>query len=140
RVLRVLGAATGISLAAALTVFVLAPVLPYLFGHEYVSLVGFVRGLAWVVVPLAIWSVAVEALGASGYHAARATVMGLGSIAGAGLAAAASWYAPPAGTFVSFYVIEIAMVVATWSVFLRFVRRDRERAAREFPAGTVHGH
>ncbi|OAP39853.1 sugar transporter [Sinorhizobium glycinis] len=140
RVLRVLAAATAISLAAALTVFLLAPALPYLFGHEYVSLVGFVRSLSWVVVPLAIWSVAVEALGASGYHAARAAVMGLGSIAGAALAAWASWYAPPAGTFVSFYVIEIAMVVATWTVFLRFVRRDREQAALEYQAGIVHGN
>ncbi|MCA1491267.1 lipopolysaccharide biosynthesis protein [Ensifer sp. NBAIM29] len=130
RVLRVLAAATVIGVAAAVTVFLLAPVLPYLFGTEYVSLVGFVRILCWVVVPLAIWSVAVEALGASGYHAPRATVMGLGSIAGAGLAAWASWYAPPTGTLISFYVIEAAMVAAAWGVFLHFVRRDRESAAR----------
>ncbi|HXV32131.1 MAG TPA: lipopolysaccharide biosynthesis protein, partial [Sinorhizobium sp.] len=136
RVLRVLAAATVIGLAASVTVFLLAPVLPYLFGKDYVSLVGFVRILCWIVVPLAIWSVAVEALGASGYHAPRATVMGLGSIAGAGLAAWASWYAPPIGTFVSFYVIEIAMVVASWSIFLNLVRRDRDNATRlELSAG-----
>ncbi|WP_026614553.1 lipopolysaccharide biosynthesis protein [Ensifer aridi] len=135
RVRRVLAAATLISLAAAVTVFALAPVLPHLFGKDYVSLVGFARSLCWAVVPLAAWSVAAEALGASGYHAARATVIGLGSIAGAGLAAWASWYAPPAGTFVSFYVIEVAMVIATWSVFLHFVRRDREQAALTFEAG-----
>ncbi|WP_085028122.1 lipopolysaccharide biosynthesis protein [Ensifer aridi] len=135
RVRRVLAAATVISLAAAVTVFALAPVLLHLFGKDYVSLVGFARSLCWAVVPLAAWSVAAEALGASGYHAARATVMGLGSIAGAGLAAWASWYAPPAGTFVSFYVIEVAMVIATWSVFLHFVRRDREQAALTFEAG-----
>lgn len=137
RVRRVLAAATVISLAAAVTVFVLAPVLPYLFGKDYLSLVGFVRILCWVVVPLAMWSVAVEALGASGAHAARATVMGLGSIAGAGLAAWASWYAPPMGTFLSFYAIEIAMVVASWSVLLHFVRRDRRQAALTFGAGAI---
>ncbi|WP_027998496.1 lipopolysaccharide biosynthesis protein [Sinorhizobium arboris] len=134
RVRRVLAAATLISLGAATAVFVLAPLLPYLFGNEYLSLVGFVRILCWVVVPLAMWSVAVEALGASGYHAARATVMGFGSVAGAGLAAWASWYAPPTGTFVSFYVIEIAMVAASWGVFLHFVRRDRVQAALTFGA------
>ncbi|WP_331372779.1 lipopolysaccharide biosynthesis protein [Sinorhizobium chiapasense] len=139
RVRKVLIAATGISVAAAVVVFVLAPILPYLFGKDYISLVAFVRNLCWVIVPMAIWSVAVEALGASGYHAARATVMGLGSVAGAALAAWASWYAPPAGTFVSFYVIEIAMVVATWSVFLHFVRRDRAQAGRpELAARMVH--
>jgi O-antigen/teichoic acid export membrane protein len=139
RVLRVLAAATGIGLAAALAVFLLAPVLPYLFGHDYVSLVAFVKDLCWVVVPLAIWSVAVEALGASGYHAERAAVMGLGSVVGAGLAAWASWYAPPVGTFVSFYVIEIAMVAAAWGVFLRLVKRDRARAALAFQPGVAHG-
>ena len=137
RVRRVLAAAIVISLAAAVTVFVLAPVLPYLFGKDYLSLVGFVRSLCWVVVPLAMWSVAVEALGASGAHAARATVMGLGSIAGAGLAAWASWYAPPMGTFLSFYAIEIAMVVASWSVFLQLVRRDRRQAALTLGAGAI---
>lgn len=137
RVRRVLAAAIVISLAAAVTVFVLAPVLPYLFGEDYLSLVGFVRSLCWVVVPLAMWSVAVEALGASGAHAARATVMGLGSIAGAGLAAWASWYAPPTGTFLSFYAIEIAMVVASWSVFLHLVRRDRRQAALTLGAGAI---
>ncbi|MDE3764232.1 lipopolysaccharide biosynthesis protein [Sinorhizobium meliloti] len=137
RVRRVLAAATVISLAAAVTVFVLAPVLPYLFGKDYLSLVGFVRILCWVVVPLAMWSVAVEALGASGAHAARATVMGLGSIAGAGLAVWASWYAPPMGTFLSFYAIEIAMVVASWSVLLHFVRRHRRQAALTFGAGVI---
>jgi O-antigen/teichoic acid export membrane protein len=137
RVRRVLAAAIVISLAAAVTVFVLAPVLPYLFGKDYLSLVGFVRSLCWVVVQLAMWSVAVEALGASGAHAARATVMGLGSIAGAGLAAWASWYAPPMGTFLSFYAIEIAMVVASWSVFLHLVRRDRRQAALTLGAGAI---
>jgi O-antigen/teichoic acid export membrane protein len=112
-----------------MAVFVLAPVLPYLFGHEYLSLVQFVRSLCWVVIPIGMWSIAVEALGAAGYHGARATVMGLGSIAGAGLTAWATWYAPPTGTVVSFYIIETAMVVVTWSVFFRYVKKDRESDA-----------
>lgn len=130
RVRKVLAAATVISLCAALAVFVLAPVLPWLFGRDYVSLVSFTRILCWAVVPVAIWAVAMEALGASGHHPARAAVMGLGSLLGAGLAAWATWYAPPTGTFVSFYVIEIAMVIAGWSVFARLARRDRERHAQ----------
>ncbi|AHK45549.1 polysaccharide biosynthesis protein [Ensifer adhaerens OV14] len=139
RVRKVLVAATSISIAAAIAVFVLAPVLPYLFGKDYVSLVSFVRILCWVVVPIAMWSVAMEALGASGHHPARASVMGLGSVLGAALTAWATWYAPPAGTFISFYVIEIAMVIVSWSVFLRFVRRDREGAVeRVVPARMAH--
>ena len=129
RIRKVLFAATGISLAAATTVFLLAPLLPYLFGHEYLTLVSFVRSLCWVVVPLGMWSIAVEALGAAGYHAARASVMGLGSILGAGLAAWATWYAPPMGTVVSFYVIEIAMVAVAWAVFFRYAKKDEVKDA-----------
>jgi len=140
RVRKVLAAATGISIAAAITVFILAPILPFLFGKDYVSLVSFVRILCWVVIPLAIWSVAVEALGASGHQPTRAAVMGLGSVFGAALAAAATWYAPPTGTFVSFYVIEIVMVVAAWTALLRIVRRDRERAEeQQLETGMAHG-
>lgn len=129
RIRRLALAATGISLAAAVAVFVLAPVLPWLFGRDYVSLVGFARILCWLVVPLAMWAVALEALGAAGHQAQRALVMGLGSLIGAAIAAAATWYAPPTGTFVSFYVIEFAMVIAAWTVLLKVVERDRAQAA-----------
>ncbi|MDU0338480.1 lipopolysaccharide biosynthesis protein [Bosea rubneri] len=140
RVRKVLVAATLISIAAAVAVFVLAPILPFLFGQGYVSLVSFVRILCWAVIPLAIWAVAMEALGASGHQPTRAAVMGLGSLLGAALAAVATWYAPPAGTFVSFYVIEIAMVAASWTALTRIVRRDRERATEQEPgAGMAHG-
>nr|WP_043232128.1 lipopolysaccharide biosynthesis protein [Bosea sp. LC85] len=140
RVRKVLVAATAISIAAAVAVFILAPVLPYLFGRDYVSLVSFIRILCWVVIPLAMWSVAVEALGASGHQPIRAAVMGLGSIIGAAVAACATWYAPPTGTFVSFYVIEVAMVAAAWSALLHVVNRDREEARKQgLAAGIAHG-
>lgn len=138
RIRKLLMAAVGISTAAAIAVYVLAPVLPHLFGQAYVSLVSYTRILCWVVIPLASWAVAVEALGASGHQASRAMVMGLGSLIGAGVAALATWYAPPTGTFVSFYLIEIAMVVAAWSVLLRIVERDRTRAAA-LAEGQPHG-
>ncbi len=128
RVRKVLLAATGICVFAATALFVLAPLLPAIFGQDYVSLVSFTRMLCWVVIPIGMWAVAMEALGAAGRQAQRALVMGLGSLAGAAAAGWATWYAPPAGTFVSFYVIEIAMVIAGWTVFARTVRRDRAKA------------
>jgi O-antigen/teichoic acid export membrane protein len=124
RVRKVLVAATAISFMAACTVYVMAPVLPLLFGRDYLSLVGFARVLCWVVVPMAIWAVALEALGASGQQAARGLVLGLGSILGAALTAGATWLAPPTGTFVAFYVIEIAMAFAAWGTLLRMIRYD----------------
>ena len=127
RVSKIFAVALAISIAAAATVFILAPVLPYLFGHEYTSLIAFVRNLCWVLTPVAGWAIAVEALGASGHQGARASVLGIGSFLGTLLAAWATWYAPPVGTFVSYYVIETAMAIAAWAVYLKVVRRDSER-------------
>jgi len=129
RVKRVLIAATAISIAASIAVFIIAPLLPYLFGHDYVSLVSFVRQLSWVVILLAIWSVAVEALGAAGNHAYRGTVMSLGSLFGCAVTAWATWYAPPEGTIISFYVIEFLMVVASWLVLVHAIRKSRVSSA-----------
>ena len=129
RVRSVLVAASAIGAATAVAMYALAPVLPYIFGHDYVSLVPFMRILCWLAVPLGIRSVALEALGAAGYQAQRATVMGVGSLAGAMLSAWATWYSPPLGTFVSFYIIEFMMVIASWAMFARLVRRDRAVSA-----------
>jgi len=126
RVSKIFAAALAISMGAAVAVFILAPVLPYLFGHDYTSLVPFVRDLCWVLIPVGCWAIAVEALGASGHQGARASVMGLGSLLGAGIAAWATWYAPPAGTFVSYYVIEWAMALAAWAVYFHVVARSRQ--------------
>ncbi len=68
---RIFAAAMAISIASAIAVWILSPVLPYLFGHQYTSLVDFVRALCFVLIPVGIWAVAVEALGAAG-HQARA--------------------------------------------------------------------
>ena len=127
RVRRIFIVALTISIAAALGVYLLAPVLPYLFGHEYTSLVQFVRYLCWVLIPVSCWAIALEALGAAGHQGARGAVLGGGSLLGAALAAWATWYAPPAGTILSYYVIEIAMAVAAWIVYLRVLARSRDR-------------
>ncbi|MDE1157551.1 MAG: lipopolysaccharide biosynthesis protein [Neorhizobium sp.] len=130
RVKRIFTAAMLISIASAIAVWILSPILPYLFGHQYTSLVDFVRALCWVLIPVGIWAVAVEALGAAGHQGARASVLGIGSLIGAALAAWATWYAPPTGTFVSYYVIETGMAIAAWAVYLRWVQKDRDRAER----------
>jgi hypothetical protein len=78
------------------------------------------------VVPVACWAIALEALGAAGHQGARASVLGTGSLVGAGIAAWATWYAPPLGTFVSYYVIEAAMAAAAWAVYLSVVTRSRQ--------------
>lgn len=124
RVRRVLLVASAIGVATAVAVFVLAPLLPILFGPEFVSLVAFTRILCWDVILVAIWSVALDALGASGKHAIRTTILGTGSVLGAALVAGATWVAPPTGTFISFYVIDTGIALAAWIVLLQLMLRS----------------
>ncbi|RCS25155.1 lipopolysaccharide biosynthesis protein [Phyllobacterium salinisoli] len=122
---KILVAGFGIGVASAVAIFLLAPFLPLLFGEEYVSLVSFTRILCWVVIFVAIWSVATEVLGAAGHHAFRAAILNTGNALGAILIAYATWLAPPQGTFISIYVIEGGIVIASWIVLTRLVRRSR---------------
>lgn len=129
RIRKVLLAATGISILAATSLFILSPLLPFIFGHDYVSLVSFTRILCWAVIPMSIWAIAMDGLGAAGRQAQRALVMGIGSLAGAMLTGWAAWYSPPVAIFIATYVIEIAMAIVSWTVFMRIVRHDRAKAS-----------
>lgn len=128
RTKKILLAALGIGFGSALIIYIAAPFLPILFGHEYVSLVSFCRILSGTVIFLAVWSVAIDALGAAGYHGPRATILNTGNALGAGLIAWATWIAPPQGTFISIYLIEIGIVIAAWLVLLRLARNSRAAA------------
>lgn len=135
RIRKVLVAATGVSVATAIVVFLLAPALPLLFGAEYVSLPGFTRILCWLVIALAIQSVATQALGASSRHGYRAAILNIGSLVGALLVAWGSWVAPPTGAFIASYVSEIAMTIAAWYAVLHVAGRDR--AMPNSPTATI---
>jgi O-antigen/teichoic acid export membrane protein len=133
RVTKVLLVATAIGVLTAIAVFLLAPLLPILFGADYVSLVPFARILCWDVILVAIWSVALDALGASGNHATRTTILGAGSLLGAALVAFATWVAPPTGAFISFYVIDAGIAIAAWMVLVRMMRRSRRDSEVPLP-------
>lgn len=130
RIRQVLLAALLISLGTAMVMFLLSPWLPLIFGAEYVSLVWLTRALCWVVVLMAVYVVALEALGAAGLQGARAAILNTGNILGAGLVALATWQWSIGGTLVSYYVVELGIAVAAWIVLLRKIRSHREAAER----------
>ncbi len=134
RVLRVMGAGIGIATLAALAVFVLAPLMPVLFGDEYSSMVGFTQILCWVVIPTGIGAIALEAFGAAGRQDVRALIYNSANIVAAGVVAAAAWLAGVQGVFAATYVLEILVAVAACLVLWRFVEADRLRGAAALPA------
>ena len=136
---RVLAGAVVLGFGTGLGLFIMAPFLPYLFGHDYVSLVPFVRTMCWLIVFVAIWSVAMDLLGASSHQGARATIINTASILGAGLVALGTWFWPPTGTFISLYVVEIGVTIATWAMLLHMARRSEAQEQADQKAKADEG-
>lgn len=122
---KMLGAVIVIALCAAIVIIAAAPLLPVLFGAEYVSLRGFAQVLAPTIVLMAIWVTAQEALGSSGHHVHRAALFNGTVILGGALVALATWAYGVNGTFIATYATEFATGLASWFVLLRLADRDR---------------
>lgn len=127
RVKLIMAAAIGISLVTALAVFVLAPLTPLIFGHEYVSLVGFVRAMCWLVIPFAVGAVVLEVFGAAGRQGVRAALLNTAYIVAAGAVALAILRFGIPGAFVSAYVADSATAAIACLVLARYIRNDRQR-------------
>lgn len=130
RVRKVLVAGFAISVCAALTVYVLAPYMPLLFGEQYVSMVALTRLLCWTVVPIAVAGVVLEAFGAAGRQGVRAAIYNGANIVAACLMALAALYAGVTGAIATSYVVEIATATIAWFTLLHAVQRDRMRRAQ----------
>jgi O-antigen/teichoic acid export membrane protein len=134
RVRKVMAAGVGIAVCAAVAVFLLAPLMPVLFGEEYRSMVGFTQVMCWVVVPTAISSVALEAFGAAGRQDVRAIIYNGANLLAALTGALGAYLAGASGAFASLYGIEIAVAIIACGVLWRFVEADRSRTPRAVPA------
>lgn len=109
----------GISTFTAVALIVAAPLLPLLFGHEYVSMPHFVRILAFVIVFMGIYATALEALGSSGHQLQRAVVLNTTTIIGGVSVAFATWAYGINGTFVASYAVEVGTAAFAWFMLLR---------------------
>lgn len=121
RTRKVAAATAVIATASAVAIFSLAPVLPWLFGSEYVSLVWLTRALCWIVIPMGIYSAALEALGAAGLQGTRAAIWNSGNLLGSALVALATYGFAITGTIASYYTVELCILVAAWWVLIYYV-------------------
>lgn len=130
---KVLGASVGIGVLTVIAIIVAAPLLPWLFGAEYVSLPLFAQILAPTIVLMAGWATAVEALGSSGHHIERAVIFNGGVGLGGLVIALATWLGGIEGTFIATYLTELGMALAGWFLLLRLAEQDR----RDPPSETL---
>src|SRR5262249_46914472 len=122
-------AAVGIAISASTAIFILAPLMPLLFGDQYVSMVNFTRAICFVIVPTAITGVVLEAFGAAGKQGVRAIIYNSANIIAAALVAFAPLHFGVSGAFWSYHAVEIATALIAWQVLSRYVEADRARFA-----------
>lgn len=130
---KVLLVAVGISVFTVLIIVCLAPLLPLLFGSDYVSLPGFTRLLAPIIVLMAIYATALEALGSSGHHWHRAMIFNSAMLLGGAMIALATWLEGFSGTVVAIYATEIATAAVAWIMLLRLAARPARSATQVVP-------
>jgi O-antigen/teichoic acid export membrane protein len=119
RARRMLLLTTGIGIASASFVWLITPLLPLLFGSEYVSLSWITRSLCWAVIPIAVSATAFEALGATGLQNIRAKILNVANILGAGLVALAALYAGAGGVIATTYGLEVVIALLAWRALSR---------------------
>lgn len=124
RVRTLLLVTVSISIPTSVAIFLLAPLLPILFGDQYVSLTWLVQTMCWAGIIVAVSAAALETLSASGHQGERALIINGASTVGAFLVFAATWFAQVNGAIAIGYVIEIGTAVAAWFVMLQLMKQS----------------
>ena len=114
------------AIATSLGLFVFAPWLPLLLGHDFDVAIVDLRILCWLLILITIKNVAYDGLGGAERHRIRAVVVNIGSIASALLIAGATYSFGLNGTFVAVYVSELLLGAALWITFF-WLYKNEER-------------
>ena len=120
--------AIGLTGATSLAIFVLAPLLPWLFGKDFDGAIWILRVLCWTLILTAVQFVAFDAINAADRHGIRLVVGAVIGIAGAALIVGFSFAFGINGTFVAVYLTELAMAAALWMTLKLLSDRQRKLA------------
>lgn len=121
---RVTVAATGLAVVTAGGVWLIAPLMPWLFGRDFGGMVGDLRAMAFVLVFVVIHDIPAEVLGATARHGIRAALYNVGNLIGAAASAALTYLYLLPGTFLALYLTEAALAAAFWTVLVVMIRRS----------------
>lgn len=119
--------AVGLTSFTSAAIFVLAPVLPLLFGYGFADMIWIVRALCWTLILSSIQFIAFDALNAADQHRIRLVVGTVVSLIGAALIVGASLGIGTTGTFIAVYVTEIATAAALWAALTLLSARQRRQ-------------
>jgi O-antigen/teichoic acid export membrane protein len=111
----------------SMTIFVLAPLLPLLFGKDFSDMVWIVKVLCWTLILTAVQFIAFDAINAADQHRVRLVVGTVIGLAGAALIVGLSLAFGTTGTFVAVYVAEISTAAALWTTLKLLSDRQQRR-------------
>jgi O-antigen/teichoic acid export membrane protein len=120
--------AIGLTGVTSLTIFVLAPLLPWLFGKDFDDAIWILKVLCWTLVLTAVQFVAFDAINAADQHRVRLVVGTIVGIAGAVLIVGFSFAFGTTGTFIAVYLTELSMAAALWATLKLLSDRQRRLA------------
>jgi O-antigen/teichoic acid export membrane protein len=111
---RYLAYAVMLAVATSAALFLVAPLLPWLFGRDFGAAVDMVRILCGTLVFVAVQFIAFDALNAADHHRTRLIAGGGASIAGAALIFGLTQLYGLSGTYVAAYLSEALIAAALW--------------------------
>lgn len=134
---RVTVAAVGLGVVTASGVWLIAPLMPWLFGKDFGGMIGDLRAMAFVLVLVVIHDIPAEVLGATARHGIRAALYNIGNLLGAAVSAALTYVYLLPGTFLALYLTEAALAAAFWTVLVILIRRSVPSDGPRPSAGTI---
>jgi O-antigen/teichoic acid export membrane protein len=126
--LKYLAYSIAIASATSLGLFIVAPVLPYLFGRDFGDAIPDLKILCWILIFAATQNIAFDALNAADRHGIQALVYNTASIASAAIIILFTYRHGLSGTFFALYLSEGSIAAALWMTLTLLSRYNRGSA------------
>jgi O-antigen/teichoic acid export membrane protein len=125
--------AIAIGGTTSLSLFVVAPYMPLIFGAGFADATGVIRILCWTVISTVFQFVAFDALNGAEQHKVSAIVSGSANIAGAAMVVAFGGLYGTTGIFAALYLSDVIRGVGLWLALELLSRRQTRQLASATP-------
>ncbi len=113
-----------LSTCTSMSLFIIAPYVPWLFGSEFEAASEIVKILCWTVISTAFQFLAFDALNAADQHRSSAIVSGSANVAGTAIIVFLASFYGTTGIFVGLYASDIIRGAALWLALALLSRRQ----------------
>ena len=129
--------AIGLTGVTSITIFILAPLLPWLFGKDFKDTIWILQVLCWTLILTSVQFIAFDAINAADQHRIRLIAGTVVGIAGTALIVGLSLAFAITGTFIAVYLTELSMATALWITLKMLSDRQRKMTMQNVCTGLV---